>query len=74
MWRTRSVAWVATVLLSQAFFAVSCVDGVTPDCSDAAAKCGPETDGHASDTNVALPETSTGDADAEADLDAGDAG
>ena len=63
-----------------------CVDGTTPDCSDAATHCGPDLDGTTSDVGEAsLPETSppgdaatdtstAPDAEPDADLDAGDEG
>ncbi len=67
-----------------------CVDGTTPDCSDAATQCGPDLDGTTSDVGEAsLPETSppsdasidtsidtstSPDAEPDADLDAGDEG
>jgi len=63
-----------------------CVDGTTPDCSDAASQCGPDLDGTTNDVlEAALPETSppsdaaidtstSPDAEPDADLDAGDEG
>jgi hypothetical protein len=63
-----------------------CVDGTTPDCSDAATQCGPDLDGTTNDVlEAALPETSppsdaaidtstSPDAEPDADLDAGDEG
>ena len=40
-------AWTVVVMIgiSQLLLAGDCVDGVTPDCSDAAAHCGPDVDG-----------------------------
>jgi len=63
-----------------------CVDGTTPDCSDAATQCGPDLDGTTNDVvEAALPETAppsdaaidtstNPDAEPDADLDAGDEG
>jgi len=63
-----------------------CVDGTTPDCSDAASQCGPDLDGTTRDVlEAALPETAppsdaaidtstSPDAEPDADLDAGDEG
>ena len=77
---------VATIVLLQMLYVVACVDGVTPDCSDAAARCDPSLGfGSAFDRNEAqpLPEASrpdTADADSAvpdapiADADAGDGG
>lgn len=76
----------ASVLLAQAALAAACVDGVTPDCADAAAQCGPSLDAaREADTSVTLPDATpdaavdgSGDAaeaDApDADLDGGDGG
>jgi hypothetical protein len=63
-------------------FAFGCVDGVTPDCSDAATQCGPSLDATAERTEAALPEAAALDSAADdaadaadaADLDAGDEG
>ena len=76
---------VVMIALSQLLLAGDCVDGVTPDCSDAAARCGPDVDGSVveASTTVDAPAdvfdagSDTGadtgpDADAEADADAGD--
>lgn len=43
----RAGAWSVVVAIagSQLLLAGDCVDGVTPDCSDAAAQCGPDLDG-----------------------------
>ena len=64
-----------------------CVDGTTPDCSDAATHCGPDVDATLDVVEAALPEaspptdapldtSSTADANGggDADLDAGDEG
>jgi hypothetical protein len=87
--RVLGLVALGIVLLQAAYF-VGCVDGTTPDCSDAATQCGPDID--ATDDHVieaALPETAppgdasddtttNADADADAqpdaDLDAGDGG
>lgn len=42
---------------------VACVDGVTPDCSDAAAACGPDLDGGA------LPDAADGGSNLDATTD-----
>ncbi|MBX3190131.1 MAG: hypothetical protein KF819_24100 [Labilithrix sp.] len=57
---------------------VSCVDGTTPDCSDAAARCGPDLDGSSDrqDASLTVPEAAPDVrpdvVDAEPDADAGD--
>lgn len=48
--------FVCVLLLAQLCLAGDCVDGVTPDCSDAATQCGPNLDGATFDAPV---ETST---------------
>lgn len=40
----RRVLGALALGLAQGGFAAGCVDGVTPDCSDAAAQCGPSLD------------------------------
>lgn len=42
MRRGASTSFVGALFLAQLCLAGDCVDGVTPDCSDAAAQCGPE--------------------------------
>jgi len=66
---------LAAVLLAQASLGATCVDGVTPDCSDAAAKCGPSVDGSADagDTSLTLPDGAGDATDGAADGDASDA-
>jgi hypothetical protein len=83
--RVLGLATSGVVLLHLASF-IGCVDGTTPDCSDAATHCGPDIDGTANDViEAALPETSppsdaaidtstTADAGPDADLDARDEG
>lgn len=76
MRRRSGLVFAAAVTLSMMQLAADCSDGVTPDCSDAEAKCGPSLDA-AQDTSTVLPEASTDagvDADAEsvADGDAAD--
>jgi hypothetical protein len=66
---SRGLVFAASVLLSMMQLAADCVDGVTPDCSDAAAKCGPSLDGSTDSPNV-LPEASTDGGDADAPDDA----
>lgn len=68
---------VVTIALSQLLLAADCVDGVTPDCSDAAAQCGPNVDsgGAEAEASAAPSDASAGDAEPDADLDsATDAG
>jgi hypothetical protein len=80
-WQRAALVFGANALLQGAYVA-GCVDGVTPDCSDAATQCGPNIDGAADRTEAApLPEAqppadSATDVDARSDagLDAGDAG
>jgi hypothetical protein len=65
-----------TVVLALGSLAGNCVDGATPDCSDAAA-CGSPSSDASDDTSQTLPEaspdTSTNDS-GKADADASDAG
>ena len=83
-WQRAAFVFGAMALLEGVMIA-GCVEGVTPDCSDAATPCGPNVDGasdrtEASSTEVGSPidgaVDSAADVDAEADapLDAGDAG
>lgn len=67
---------VIAIGLSQLLLGGDCVDGVTPDCSDAAAQCGPSLDGGASaDAADATAPPADAGAGADADLDgAADAG
>ena len=55
-----ATSFVGAMLLAQLCLAGDCVDGVTPDCSDAATQCGPDLD------------ASTPDAIPDAPLDTGD--
>lgn len=84
--RVLGLAAFGIVLVQGAYF-VGCVDGTTPDCSDAATQCGPDVDATSERLEAALPEaappidasndtTTSEDADAQpdADLDAGDEG
>ena len=77
------VAWIAIgVVLVPLQLAANCVDGVTPDCSDAAAMCGPDLDGAVeADTSVSLPDAAGEDAptidaadESDGGPEAGDAG
>jgi hypothetical protein len=70
----RRLAFAGMLLLSQGLLGMDCVDGVTPDCTDAAAQCGPFLDSSV-DVTQPLPEAG-GDSggDAGADVDAADAG
>ena len=45
MRRRVGASFVAALFFAQLCLAGDCVDGVTPDCSDAAAQCGPDLDG-----------------------------
>ncbi len=63
--RAGRIAAIGVLALAPAMVAADCVDGVTPDCSDAAAQCGPDLDG-ASETS-----TSDGGGDAETGADTG---
>lgn len=72
------MAFAAALLLSQGVIGATCVDGVTPDCSEPDAACGPALDATADEEASILPEASAdavgGDAgDASSDADAGDA-
>ncbi len=87
--RAGGLAACGIVLVQVAIY-VGCVDGTTPDCSDAATQCGPDVDATAErNFEAALPEASNpsdapndtsttadagGDGDGDADLDAGDEG
>lgn len=74
-----ALVWLTFVPLGWALV-VACVDGTTPDCSDAATQCGPNLDGSSDrqDASQTLPEatpdTSVPDVDAapQPDADAGD--
>ena len=76
--RVGLVSFVAAAILASAQLGASCVDGVTPDCSDAAVCAPSEGDAASSgDGSVVLPEAApsddASDVDAEAGLDAADA-
>lgn len=60
----RSATFVCVLSLAQLCLAGDCVDGVTPDCSDAATQCGPNLDGATSPSDAA--------ADVVDDVDASD--
>jgi hypothetical protein len=45
-------SFVVALCLAQLCLAGDCVDGVTPDCSDAATQCGPNLDGSTLDGTV----------------------
>ncbi len=79
MGRGRRALGILGVLgLAQVGVAAGCVEGVTPDCADAMAQCGPSldlADARSSDraeADTSRPETFVPDAPADADLDAGD--
>jgi hypothetical protein len=75
-------SFVVALCLAQLCLAGDCVDGVTPDCSDAATQCGPDLDGSTFDgvapsdsssdarTDAAPPIDAANDADASTDADA----
>ena len=66
-------AAVVAALLAQLCLAGDCVDGVTPDCSDAASQCGPSLDGAVFDSTAPIDSSiETGGGDADPDADAGD--
>lgn len=85
--RVVGLAALGIVLMQLVIFA-GCVDGTTPDCSDAATHCGPDVDATSDSLEAALPETAppgdaandtsstvdAADAEPDADLDAGDGG
>ena len=48
----RGATFVCVLLLGQLCLAGDCVDGVTPDCSDAATQCGPNLGGATFDAAV----------------------
>jgi hypothetical protein len=67
--RVRAVPAVrAAVLLAgaAALALIACVDGTTPDCSDAASGCGPDVDGAIADAPADVGEGGAIDAPAEA--------
>lgn len=67
------MGFVGAAAFGLAQVGANCVDGVTPDCSDAAV-CAPSTDsGSSSEASVVLPEASSGDTGAPADGSDGDA-
>jgi hypothetical protein len=76
--RAHALLVLGAVVSSQALLAADCVDGKTPDCSDAAAQCGPNIDAASpdvADTSVTLPDAADGATDAAADApDEADAG
>lgn len=55
MRRGAGASFVGMLLLAQLCLAVDCVDGVTPDCSDAATQCGPDLDGATPDAPAEAP-------------------
>jgi hypothetical protein len=65
--RKRRLIVLAAVPLALAQLAADCVDGATPDCSDAQARCGPDLDATV-DVSSTLPEASADAADAAADV------
>lgn len=82
--RGAGTTFVVVLLLAQLCLAGDCVDGITPDCSDAAAQCGTDIDGATLDAppneasadattdRTAPPSDAAGDADSTTDADAGD--
>jgi hypothetical protein len=66
--RARAFAAAGVLLLAQGLLGMNCVDGVTPDCFDAAAQCGP------SEAGIDVgPAPEAGDAADAADAPDGDA-
>ena len=67
---------VLAIALTPTALATACVDGVTPDCSDAATQCGPTLDATtaADRREAARPDSALEAAPDSADLDSGDAG
>ena len=63
-----AVAAVAAIAVVQVGYVAGCVDGVTPDCSDAATGCGPSLDG-TFDSAEAQPLPESGRPDAAEDGD-----
>ena len=81
--RQAGLAAAGIVLLLQGVYVAGCVDGTTPDCSDASTHCGPDIDAASERFEAALPEAappvdapidSADAAQPDADLDAGDEG
>jgi hypothetical protein len=76
----RTLGILGALALAQVGWAAGCVDGVTPDCSDPAAQCGPSLDGSSDRAETApdarqdtsAQDTFVPDAPPDADLDAGD--
>lgn len=65
---------VMAMLVVPAAYAVGCVDGTTPDCSNPAVKCGPILDGSLDSREAqTLPESAPPDADAAQDTAVPDA-
>lgn len=50
--RRRLGSVAIAILLSQLSLAADCEDGVTPDCGDAAAQCGPGLDASSADADA----------------------
>lgn len=77
--RKKRLGAALAIALSPVALVAACVDGVTPDCSDAATPCGPSLDAGPERVEAALPEAARIDGAPEAapdapDLDAGDEG
>ena len=70
----RWVVAIAAIALAQCAFVAACVDGKTPDCSDASTGCGPDLDGSADRSEAqVLPEATPADSPVDnAAPDAGD--
>lgn len=76
----RALGMLGALALASAGFAAGCVDGVTPDCSDAATPCGPSLDGASGGAEAAIDapadtsalDTFVPDAPPDVALDAGD--
>jgi hypothetical protein len=62
MRRGAGGCFVGVLLLAQLCLAGDCVDGVTPDCSDAATQCGPNLEASKPDGTVAIDASTDADA------------
>ena len=67
--RARASLSLAAIVLMQLAYLAGCVDGMTPDCSNAAAQCGPFLDGAAFDATEAQVLKESGGPDTGADAD-----
>lgn len=76
--RRGSLGPIVAIFVAQLLLAADCVDGKTPDCSDAAAQCGPfvgDANADANDSSITFPDANDAASDAPADAaDEADAG